>query len=131
MTNWLRKFMVGRYGMDQLSIGLIGASIFLSILSRFVSSQIIVVVFLMVSVIAYCRIFSKNITKRYQENNKFLKIWNPISNKVKSRIQRLKDLKYYRYYKCPSCKQTLRVPKGKGKISINCPKCKTSIIKKT
>ncbi len=51
-------------------------------------------------------------------------------NKVKSKVQRLRDLKYYRYYKCSNCRKTLRVPRGKGKISITCPKCKNVMVKK-
>lgn len=129
--NWLRKFMIGRYGVDQLSIGLLAISIIFSILSRFIDSQIISIIYIATAAISYYRIFSKNITKRYQENSKLLKVWNPIKNKMRSRMKRLKDWKHYRHFKCPSCKQNLRVPKGKGKISVTCPKCKTGVIKKT
>ena len=73
----------------------------------------------------------KNISKRYQENNKFLRIWNIIKNKINYVPQRIKSLKDYRYFKCSNCKQTLRVPRGKGKLSITCPKCKNVMIKKS
>ncbi|NLJ98819.1 MAG: hypothetical protein GX320_06100 [Tissierellia bacterium] len=129
--NWFRKFMVGRYGVDQLSTALLIVSIFFSILSRFFNSGVLNILNMIILFIIFYRIFSKDIGRRYQENNKFLKIWYPIKNKVSSRIQRIKSLKDYRYYKCSNCKQKLRVPKGKGRIAITCPKCKMTMIKKS
>lgn len=129
--NWLRKLMIGRYGVDELSIFILIVSIIFSILSRFIDSGIIPVVFMVTAVLAYFRIFSKNITKRYEENNKFLKTWNPIKNKFNKKVKRLKNTKDYRHFKCPNCDQRLRVPRGKGKVAVTCPKCRTGIIKKT
>lgn len=129
--NWLRKFMIGRYGVDQLSMLLLGISIILSVLSRFVDSRIINIVFLALAVISYYRIFSKDITRRRYENNELLKIWNPMKNKFNIWIKRIKDVRKYKRFKCPNCKQALRVPRGKGRIAITCPKCKTGVIKKS
>ena len=129
--NWLRKLMIGRYGVDELSMLILVVSIVFSILSRFIDNGIIPIIFTVTAVLAYFRIFSKNITKRYEENNKFLKTWNPIKNKFNKKIKRLKNTKDYRHFKCPNCSQTLRVPRGKGKVAVTCPKCKTGIIKKT
>lgn len=129
--NWLRKFMMGRYGVDQLSMFLLILSIIFSISSRFMESQIISVLFIITMGLAYYRILSRDIGRRRHENNELLKIWNPIKNRLRYWIQRIKDLRVYKRFKCPSCKQSLRVPRGKGKISITCPKCKTGIIKKT
>ena len=129
--NWLKKFMLGRRGVDQLSMTLMVISILLSILSRFVNSQILYILYIVIIVTAIYRIFSKNLTKRYQENIKFLNMWNSIKRKVNNKIQRVKDLKYYKYFKCSNCKQTLRVPRKKGKISITCPKCSTVMVKKS
>lgn len=129
--NWLRKFMVGRYGLDQLSMLLLVISIIFSTLSRFIDNRIFSIIFIIIVFLAYYRITSKNITKRYEENNKLLKVWNPIKSKLTNRVKRVKNSKDYRHFKCPSCSQTLRVPRGKGKVSIICPKCKTGIIKKT
>lgn len=129
--NWLRKFMAGRYGVDQLSTALIVVNLICTILLRFFNSSILNIFCIIISVIVIYRIFSKNISKRYQENIKFLNIWNPIKRKVNKKIQRIKDLKHYKYFKCSNCKQTLRVPRGKGKISITCPKCKLVMIKRS
>lgn len=123
--------MAGRYGADQLSIALIIVNLLISILSRVFNSKLLGIFNLLISILILYRIFSKNITKRYEENMKFLNKWNPIKNKVSKKIKEIKGLKHYKYYKCPNCKQKLRVPRGKGKVSITCPKCKTEMIKKT
>ena len=34
--------------------------------------------------------------------------------------------KEHRYFKCPNCGQYLRVPRGKGKITVNCRNCGAS-----
>ena len=129
--NWLKKFMAGRYGVDQLSLTLLGISIFISILSSILHSQVLAILYIIPLGTVLYRIFSKNIAKRYQENIKFLNKWNSIKRKVNNRIKHIKSLKHYKYYKCSNCKQALRVPRGKGKIAITCPKCKTVMIKKS
>ena len=35
----------------------------------------------------------------------------------------------YHYYRCPQCRQKLRVPRGRGRIQISCPRCGTQFIK--
>ena len=129
--NWLKKFMAGRYGVDQLSLTLLGISIFISILASILHSQVLAILYIIPLGTVLYRIFSKNIAKRYQENIKFLNKWNSIKRKVNNRIKHIKSLKHYKYYKCSNCKQALRVPRGKGKIAITCPKCKTVMIKKS
>jgi predicted RNA-binding Zn-ribbon protein involved in translation (DUF1610 family) len=129
--NWLKKFMAGRYGTDQLSLVLLIFSILISILSVVLNSLILNIFYLIIIVIVIYRIFSKNLSKRYQENMKFLRMWNSIKGKFKNKFRQIKELKDYKYFKCVNCKQKLRVPRGKGKISITCPKCKTVMIKKS
>ena len=126
---WLKRFMFGRYGVDQLSIALMVVSILFALLSHL--HPIIVILYMVTAVILFYRILSKDVTKRYHENTKFLKLWNPIMNKVKSTKRRLEDSRHYRYYNCSNCKQHLRVPKGKGKVSITCPICRKKMFKKS
>jgi len=123
--------MYGRYGSDELNMALLAAALVLSVLNSIFSAVFrgyaaMSVVTLCVSVVIYAlliygifRIFSRNIYKRRRENRKFLNFWN-----------RLRD-REHRYFNCPQCKQTVRVPKNRGKINIRCPKCGEKFIKKT
>lgn len=130
--SWFRRFMQGRYGTDQLSIGLLVVLFLISLLGRlFQLGKIIDILYVLVAFFIFYRVFSKNTAKRYQENIKFLKFWHLLKNKLLNNIKLIRDARYYRYYKCANCGQKLRVPKGKGKIAITCPKCKTSMIRKS
>lgn len=119
--NWLRKFMYGRYGVDALSMTLIVIGFILSLFSRQfkLASSIYIILF----ILAYIRVFSKNINKRYMENQKFLKSVKPITDMVNKLKRKTKNKKNYKYFKCKNCRQKIRVPKGKGKIKVKCPKC--------
>lgn len=123
--NWLKKVMAGRYGVDQLSNGLLILSIILIAIGVFTELSVFSTVAMVILLLNYIRIFSKNTYKRYEENQKFLKLWNPIKFKWLSFINRIKQSKTHKFFKCPSCKKQLRVPKGKGKINITCPDCHT------
>lgn len=128
--NWLQKMMYGRHGVDQLSIALMVFYLILSLIFQFTGIAIFYVLSFLCVIYSIFRMFSKNHAKRYAENAKFLGKWNPVQGWLRSKYHYIKGLKTYRYYKCPSCKQTVRIPKGKGKVSITCPKCKTSFIEK-
>lgn len=118
-----RRFMSGRYGTDRLNIVLLFAALICSILSAVLGGSMAAVIFWLLCYglmfWAIFRCLSKNTYKRYQENRQFLMIFD-----------RLKD-RQNRYYTCPKCRQTVRVPRGKGKIAITCPRCKERFIKKT
>lgn len=129
--NWLRKIMTGRYGVDQLSNGMLVVSVILFVINMFIKNAIISYVGTAIIIISYIRIFSKNINRRYQENMKFLNWWNPIKYKVLGFRDRIKQSRTHKFLKCPSCSKTLRVPKGKGKINITCPSCNTTFESRT
>lgn len=131
LTNKLKQFMVGRYGVDQLSMALLTLTLILSLLNGFIGSTILTVLTLASLFLCYFRILSKKLYQRQQENFKFLRIWHPIKNTCIRKWNHLKGMKTHKYYKCPECKQTLRVPRGKGKICITCPKCKHELHKRT
>ena len=126
--NWLKKFMYGRYGADQLSRALIILSFILIIILGFLPSNLssLVVIGYIPTVICIFRIFSKNIFKRKQENYRYLKWESSVTKWSKQKLNRAKDSKTHKYFTCPDCKQKLRVPRGQGKISVTCPKCKKS-----
>ena len=124
--NWLKKFMYGRYGGDDLSKALLVLSFILIIIARFLPKSLssLIAIGYIPTLVCVFRIFSRNIFKRRQENYKYLKIKNSVVIWSKQKLNRVKDSKTHKYFKCPDCKQKLRVPRGKGKISVTCPKCK-------
>lgn len=128
--DWLRRVMNGRYGVDQLSIALLVISVILTIVGIFPKTQVFSALTLIPLFLCYFRAFSKNIRKRYEENQKFLSFWNPIRNTFTKKVERSKD-KTHRFFKCLKCRKTVRVPKGKGKICITCPVCKEEFIRKS
>ncbi len=123
LTALLRQFMSGRYGTDRLNMAILCAGLVAALLSTWVQSAPFNVIFWALSyglmIWAICRTLSRNTYKRYQENRKFLLIFD-----------RLKD-RQHRYFDCPKCHQTVRVPRGKGKIAITCPRCREKFTKKT
>lgn len=129
--NGFKKFMYGRYGLDQLSIMLLTASILFSLLALVCHSTILQLLTYILLGLAYLRGLSKNISKRQQENKSFLRLWMPIKIKLNQTFTRLKSIRTHKYYKCPKCSQTLRVPKGRGRIRITCPQCKNEFSKKS
>ena len=118
-----RNFMVGRYGTDKLNMVILCAGLAACLVSAFIYNP---QVNLLLTAVSYglmfwalYRSFSRNTYKRYQENRKFLQFFD-----------RLKD-REHRYFDCPKCRQVVRVPRGKGKIAITCPKCRERFVKKT
>lgn len=129
MKEKLQRFMIGRYGVDDFSKFLLGTALALCILDIFVDNVILNSWFFVIIIYAYFRIFSKNTMKRYQENLKFLQIKNKVLSRWNSEKSIMKQRKTHHIYKCPTCQQKIRIPKGKGRICITCPKCKTEFTK--
>ena len=118
-----RRFMAGRYGTDSLNMAILMAGVVVSLIGAFFK---IPLVNLLLTAVAYglmiwaiVRTLSRNTYKRYQENRKFLQFFD-----------RLKD-REHRHFECPKCRQMVRVPRGKGKIAITCPRCREKFIRKT
>lgn len=91
--NWLKKFMTGRYGVDNLSNAMLVISILLLVANAFLKLPILGTIVTVIIFISYFRIFSKNINKRYQENMKFLNWWNPIKGKFSKTKRKLNKVK--------------------------------------
>lgn len=128
------RFMYGRYGVDQFSKFMLKATLVLCIVSIFLPQRVgsfISTLVLILIVYTYFRIFSKNIYKRAAENEKYLKFTGSFRKKYNTEKQIAGQRKYYRFYRCPGCGQRIRVPKGRGKIQIRCPKCNEKFIKKS
>ena len=123
LSDRFRNFMSGRYGTDKLNMAILSAGLAVCLVSVFVRNPIVNLLLTAISyglmIWALFRCFSRNTYRRYQENRKFLQFFD-----------RLKD-REHRYYDCPKCRQVVRVPRGKGRIAITCPRCKERFVKNT
>ena len=128
---WLQNFMRGRYGVDQLSFAILILYLVVTILGTFFRIPFVNTIALLLIVWCWSRILSRNTYKRAQENAKFMGKVYPIQNKYRTKKKEFQDRKTHKYFTCPTCKQRLRVPRGRGEITITCPKCKTKFDKRT
>ena len=121
MLNRIRETMIGRNGLDKLSFSLIIIAFLIDAVARFF--PFLYLFALALFVYAVWRIFSKNLAKRREENYRFTHITGDISESFKKWQYRRQQAKQYKFFSCKACKCKLRVPRGKGKIYITCPKC--------
>ena len=131
MKERMQRFMAGRYGNDQLNQFIFIVAIISMVLEIITRQSLFYTLTLVLLILAYVRVFSRNINKRYEENMKFLQKKDAILNKFRRQKYYAAPRRNFHIYTCPQCKQKIRIPKGKGKISITCPKCRTSFIKKS
>ena len=131
MREKLRQFMIGRYGTDGLNQFLSIASLVLLLIA--IVSRVQIFTWLGVALLVFCyyRTFSRNISKRTEENYKFYTLKDRIDGKFRGLKDQWANRKLYHYYRCPKCRQKLRVPRGRGRIQISCPRCGTQFIKKS
>ena len=122
----LRRFFSGRYGSDNLNRALLLLSVVLLIVGWVGTGLLRAEWMSLFNLLAYApliycifRMLSRNFTARHRENAAYLRLTAPIRDRKN------------RYFKCPDCGQTVRVPRGKGTISIRCPKCSCRFVKKT
>ncbi len=155
MRDRFQNFMYGRYGNDQLNQFLSLAALILIVINLFVHVPILWIAALVLLIWSYFRMFSRNTSRRAVENDRFLDFTSRFRRNggyggygsgsyggyggsgrharqsAEARRAQREQRKYYRFFICPHCSQKVRVPKGKGRIEITCPKCRTSFIKKT
>ena len=131
MKKRFMDFMSGRYGTDELSKFMLAVCLVLLVINILTGVQGVYLIALVLLGVCYFRMFSRNYVKRSEENRKYLDTVWKIKNwflKKKNRIIQSKD---FHIYKCPSCGQKIRIPRGKGKICITCPKCRNQFEKKS
>lgn len=131
MREKLMRFMQGRYGADQLSRFLMGLGLAFMLISLFHRNRIWTMLVLLLILCCYFRMFSKNIPARYAENQKYLHLTAVPRKKWATLKRDMAVRRTHHIYRCPGCKQKLRIPKGRGKISVRCPKCGMEFIKKS
>jgi ribosomal protein S27E len=149
-----KNFMEGRYGSDQLNTYLLALAILLTLIGRFgvdhIWGNILTLIGYIPLITVIYRMFSKNIQKRSMENYRFAMLISPVylrfknlQNKIQTRWRKShpkksrsaqaqwEERKKYRYFTCPSCKNKMKVPRGKGKIRITCKYCGHKFEKRT
>ena len=141
MKERLRKFMEGRYGADVLNRFLTVCGWVLLLLGFVLSAldskvalsvgSLLVTLSWALLIFSIFRTLSKNTSQRASENYKYFVYKNKVTGWFRRLKTRWQDRKVHRYFKCPQCHATVRVPKGKGKIRITCPKCKHQFVKKS
>lgn len=124
------RFMQGRYGNDAFNRFLMIVALVLVVLSMF-GVPFAYMLGLLCMVYAYFRMFSRNIYKRQAENSAYYKYEYRVKQKFATWKRDMQQRKTHHIYRCPSCKQKIRIPKGRGRIEIRCPKCSHTFIKRS
>ena len=128
MRERLIRFMAGRYGSDQLSRFTMAVALVFMVLYMITKQPVIYYVTMILLILNICRIFSRNIQARYAENTRYLALRSRFMGFIRGTSR---GDATHRIYKCPQCKQKVRVPRGRGRIAITCPKCRHEFIRKT
>ena len=132
VSSAMARFMYGRNGNDQLNMALLTVYIVVllaqALLGRIFAARVALeIVTLVLAAVVIFRAFSKNLTRRREENTRFLNWWYPLKSRISGARQRRRD-KDHKYFTCKNCGAICRVPAGKGKLEITCPKCGGKII---
>ena len=130
IRNAIQRFMYGRYGNDPLNLFLIGLYLLIYLISLFIRLDVLYWASFALIAVALFRMLSRNIERRQMENAKFMRAAGPVMSWLHFRRAIRRD-KEHTYFKCPSCGQRLRVPKGKGKITVTCRSCGASFEEKS
>lgn len=131
----MARFMYGRNGSDQLNMALLAAYLLIWLLQALFGRSFAVrtaleTLALAVAAIVVFRTFSRNLEKRRRENARFLDWWRPVKNRVALARRQRRD-KDHKYFTCKNCNAVCRVPAGKGRVEVTCPKCGQKIIGKS
>lgn len=130
MKQKLAQFLMGRYGNDDLNRFLFVLEIIIFVISLFKSNVVILLVFYLIIFLYMYRSLSRNIVARSLENQKFVRVKSKVTHNLKAIKMNFQE-KSHKHFVCPKCSQIVRVPKGKGMITIKCPSCHTSFDKKS
>lgn len=122
IRGWMSRFMAGRYGGDQLNLFLIALYVVLYVVFLFTRLLMLELIGTVVLVVSLFRTLSRNIERRRAENARFLQTVRPVWRRWTGFRARTHD-KEHRYFKCPNCGQQMRVPRGKGRITVHCRTC--------
>ena len=119
----LQKFMTGRNGPDELSLAMLIISLIVSLISSIVGSIVLNLASMVLYILVIFRIFSRNVEKRYAENQKYVTFRQSFRRSCSQAWVRLKNSKKYKYFKCPQCRVLIRLERGCGQKHVRCPRC--------
>lgn len=135
MRDKLNKFMQGRYGADQFARFTMGVALVCIVLALFLRKSpmggLLDTLGLAAIIYTYFRMLSRNIPKRYAENQKYLSMTQKLRTQFSKEKSMMEQRKTHHIYTCPGCGQKIRIPRGKGRIEIECPKCHVKFIKRS
>lgn len=123
VTNGMQRFMYGRHGIDELTLSILAISLIVAFAATMFRQPWLQLTYYVGVVGALYRALSKNLFRRRRENQLFLERTRSLRSWYKVQKRIVQERKTHRHFKCPACKQRLRVPVGKGKITITCSKC--------
>ena len=129
--NYIRNFMIGRYGRDHLNVAIVVVSLALFVVGSIIGAGLMLSISYALMALSLFRMFSRNISRRRAENDKFIRYWWPFKSSINNRLRTFKQRKTHKFIKCPGCRYTLRIPRRKGKLQITCPKCGERFMKET
>ena len=130
VRGFLARFMYGRYGTDQLNNTLIVLYLILYVLAIITRWVVLYWISLVLVFVSLFRCLSRKIDHRRAENARFLQVTAPLRRNCKQFSIRMRD-RDHRYFKCPNCGQQMRVPRGKGRITVHCRSCGASFEEKS
>ena len=119
----VQRLMAGRHGADEFSLALLIAGLALSILGSLLRVGILALLSMALYIYGMFRMFSRDHQKRYAENQKYLSIAHGKMGGAKQFFVRLKNIRKYKYFKCPQCHSRLRLPRKVGEVTVTCGNC--------
>ena len=125
------QFMRGRYGYDELGRTTMWFSLILLVVYAITGIKVLLALGIVSLIFTDFRLFSRNIARRSEENRRFLKHTSFITSRLHRTGDEMQQRRHYHIYRCPNCRQKIRIPKGKGNISITCPRCHIEFMKKS
>jgi len=125
----LSRFMLGRYGTDSLNQFLTLFWLVLAVLNLIFRSVFLSLMELILCFSVFFRMLSKNIIKRQKENADWYRFSTKMKHKIRHLLVRFKERKTTRFFSCPHCKASIRMPRKIGRFQIRCQKCGNTFVK--
>lgn len=119
LQSWFRRCN----GPDELGLAIIVASLILHVLNAFLRSDVLAVMGSALFLWTVFRLLSHNKAKRMEENRRFRQLRMKLNTQIRQGLVRIKNMRKYKYYRCPNCKARLRIPRGAGEKTVRCSQC--------